>query len=46
MQLYAIRRSSGWTSPADVQATATKSLHVGDDEMSEDIRWIRSYVVH
>jgi hypothetical protein len=45
MQLYAIRRSSGWGSPADVAATAAKSLHVGDEEMSEDIRWIRSYVV-
>lgn len=45
MQLYAIRRSSGWGSPADIAATAAKSLHVGDEEMSEDIRWIRSYVV-
>ncbi len=45
MQLYAIRRSSGWGSPADIAATAARSLHVGDEEMSEDIRWIRSYVV-
>jgi uncharacterized protein DUF4242 len=46
MKLYAIRRSSGWATPNEVQATAAKSLHVGDEEMSEDIRWIRSYVVH
>jgi hypothetical protein len=46
MKLYAIRRSSGWTTPDEVQATAAKSLHVGDNEMSADIRWIRSYVVH
>jgi hypothetical protein len=46
MKLYAIRRNDGWASPEEVQATAAKSLHVGDDEMSEDIRWIRSYVVH
>ena len=31
--------------PEEIQATAAKSLHVGDEEMSEDIRWIRSYVV-
>ena len=45
MQLYAIRRTGGWMSPEEIQATAAKSLQVGDDEMSEDIRWIRSYVV-
>ena len=46
MKLYAIRRNSGWVSPDEVRATAEKSLRVGDEEMSEDIRWIRSYVVH
>jgi hypothetical protein len=46
MKLYAIRRNDGWASPEEMKATAAKSLHVGDDEMSEDIRWIRSYVVH
>ena len=29
-----------------MRATAARSLHGGDEEMSEDIRWIRSYVVH
>jgi Protein of unknown function (DUF4242) len=46
MKLYAIRRNSGWVSPDEVKATGAKSLQVGDEEMSEDIRWIRSYVVH
>ena len=45
MKLYAIRRAGGWMTPEEIQATAAKSLHVGDEEMSEDIRWIRSYVV-
>ena len=31
--------------PEEIQATAAKSLQVGDEEMSDDIRWIRSYVV-
>jgi uncharacterized protein DUF4242 len=46
MKLYAIRRNSGWVSPDEVKATGAKSLQVGDEEMSEDISWIRSYVVH
>ena len=25
---------------------AARSKHVGDEEMSDDVRWIRSYVVH
>ena len=28
-----------------MRATAARSLHGGDEEMSKDIRWIRSYVV-
>ena len=46
MKLYAIRRRDGWQTPDQVQATAALSRRVGDDEMSADIRWIRSYVVH
>jgi hypothetical protein len=46
MKLYAIRRRVGWHSPEEIQATAGVSARVGDEEMSEDIRWIRSYVVH
>jgi hypothetical protein len=32
-------------SPEEVQAAAARSRQVGDDEMSSDVRWIRSYVV-
>jgi hypothetical protein len=46
VKTYAIRRRSGWTTPGDLQATGELSLHVGDEEMSDDIRWIRSYAVH
>ena len=45
MELYAIRRRSGWNSVRDLQAAAARSKRIGDDEMSADIRWIRSYVV-
>lgn len=43
--LYVIRRRSGWSSPEELNAAAARSAHVGDNEMSTDIRWIRSYVV-
>lgn len=45
MNLYAIRRRSAWASAADLQATAAKSADVGDNEMGDQVRWIRSYVV-
>jgi hypothetical protein len=45
MNLYVIRRPSGWRTPEELQAGAARSKDVGDEEMSADIRWIRSYVV-
>jgi hypothetical protein len=45
MNLYAILRRSGWKSPADLEEAAARSAKVGDEEMSDDIRWIRSYVL-
>ncbi len=42
---YVIRREAGWSTPEALQAAAARSKQVGDDEMSSDIRWIRSYVV-
>ena len=45
MDLYVIRRNNGWKMPEELQAAAERSKQVGDEEMSSDIRWIRSYVV-
>jgi thiamine biosynthesis protein ThiC len=45
MNTYVILRRSGWRSPDDLEAAAERSRQVGDEEMSEDIRWIRSYVL-
>ncbi len=44
MKTYVILRRDGWNSPEELQAAA-RSATVGDDEMSDDIRWIRSYVL-
>lgn len=45
MDTYAILRRNGWQSAADLEAAAERSRQVGDEEMSDDIRWIRSYVL-
>ena len=45
MNTYVILRRSGWQSPEELQEAAGRSAKVGDEEMSDDIRWIRSYVL-
>jgi hypothetical protein len=45
MQTYVILRRSGWRSGGDLQEAAGRSKQVADDEMNDDIRWIRSYVL-
>ena len=45
MQLYAILRRNGWRSGADLEQAAARSIPVADEQMPDDIRWIRSYVL-
>jgi hypothetical protein len=45
MNTYVILRRSGWRSPEELQEAAARSKQVGEEEMSDDIRWIRSYVL-
>ena len=44
MDLYAIRRRSQWADAGELEITAAKSSAEGE-KMSDDVRWIRSYVV-
>ena len=44
MELYAILRRDGWRSTAELEQAAARSTRVGD-EMPDDVRWIRSYVL-
>lgn len=44
MDTYVILRRGAWSSADDLGAAAKRSTAVGD-EMSDDIRWIRSYVL-
>ncbi len=45
MDTYVILRRGGWRSPEELGEAAARSRQVGDEEMSDDIRWIRSYVL-
>jgi thiamine biosynthesis protein ThiC len=45
METYAILRRSAWGSADELGTAAGRSKDVGDGEMSQDIRWIRSYVL-
>jgi hypothetical protein len=45
MNTYVILRRGGWRTPEELQAAAERSKKVGEEEMSDDIRWIRSYVL-
>jgi Protein of unknown function (DUF4242) len=45
MNLYAILRRSGWRSPEELREAAARSTRVGDEDMPEEVRWIRSYVL-
>lgn len=45
MELYAILRRSGWRSAAELEQAAARSTKVGNEQMPEEVRWIRSYVL-
>ena len=45
MKTFVILRRSGWKSGDELEQAAARSTEVGDNEMSDDIRWIRSYVL-
>jgi Nickel responsive protein SCO4226-like len=44
MDTYVILRRNGWRTGEDLAAAAARSTTEGDD-MPDDIRWIRSYVL-
>jgi hypothetical protein len=45
MNLYAILRRSGWRSGQELEEAARRSTRVGDEDMPDEVRWIRSYVL-
>ena len=45
MELYVIRRLGAWANLQELEAAGAKSSKVGNDEMPDRVRWIRSYVI-
>ncbi len=45
MELYAILRRNGWRSGAELEQAAARSTKVGNEDMPDEVRWIRSYVL-
>lgn len=45
MQTYVILRREGWKTPAKLAEAAARSLRVAADDMPDDVRWLRSYVL-
>ena len=45
MNTYVILRRSGWRSGDELEQAAERSRQIGDEEMSDQVRWIRSYVL-
>ena len=46
MRLYMIRRPSAWADQAELEKTAATSARIGDEDMPDKVRWIRSYVIN
>ena len=44
METYVILRRGGWRTPEELKAAAERSTEEGD-QMPDDVRWIRSYVL-
>ena len=45
MNTYVILRRGGWLSAEELGEAAARSKQVADEQMSDDVRWIRSYVL-
>lgn len=46
MKTYVIRRRNAWKNAQELELTASISARVGNEEMPDKVRWIRSYVVN
>lgn len=46
MNLYVIRRKNAWKDAAELEVTAGVSAKIGNEDMPDQVRWIRSYVVN
>jgi hypothetical protein len=45
MNLYTILRRHGWRSPEELHEAAERSTRVGNEQLADQVRWIRSYIL-
>ena len=45
MDTYAVVRRRGWRTPDELHEAAERSRAVGNNEMPDQVRWIRSYTL-
>jgi hypothetical protein len=45
MELYAITRRHGWSDASELETAVARSQQVCEGEMTDRVRWIRSYVL-
>ena len=45
METFVILRRSAWADAPELGAAAEESTRVGNEEMPNDVKWIRSYVL-
>ena len=45
MELFIIRRREAWKDGEELEGVAARSSKIGDEEMSDQVRWIRTYVL-
>ncbi len=45
MDLYVIRRPSAWANMKELQEAGAKSARIGNEEMPDRVKWIRSYAI-
>ena len=44
MNSYAVFRRRAWRDNAELERAASRSIRIGNEEMADRVRWIRSYV--
>jgi len=45
MNTYVVRRRAGWGCLADLEKAGAVSKRVGDEQMADRVRWIRTYAL-
>jgi len=46
MQTYVILRRGGWRDEEDLENALAVSRRIGDEEMPDQVKWIRSYLLN